>query len=91
VYTLVCCARCHWRCLLDVQFANSVDALQASDDVDDLKLVSCGIERPVIALNKPLDACKGPYYDQQSVPANAYTSIYATLQQQQVCSVVCRL
>jgi hypothetical protein len=72
-----------------VQFANAVDALQASDDVDDMKLLSCSSGRSVIALNKPMSACKGPYYDQQSIPVNAYTSIYTALQQKQVRMVFC--
>eukprot|EP00953_Heterococcus_sp_UTEX-ZZ885_P027712 14834-Heterococcus_DN1.PRE.2 len=76
--------RCHWRCLLDVQFANSVDALQAFDDVEELKLVSCCSDRPIVALNKPLSACNGPYYDQQSIPVKAYTSNYTALQQKQM-------
>jgi hypothetical protein len=87
----VCYTRCHWRCLLDVQYANAVDALQASDDVEDMKLVSCGGERPIVALNKPLDACKGPYHDQHCMPANAYTNTYSALQQKQVCIVTSTL
>jgi hypothetical protein len=87
----MCCARCHWRCLLDVQFANAIDALQTCDDVEELKLVSCGSERPVVALNKHLSACNGPYFDQHCIPANAYTSTYTALQQKQVRSVSCTL
>jgi hypothetical protein len=77
------CARCHWRCVLDVQFASAVDAVQSPDVVDELKRVSCGSKRSIVALSKPLTACRGPYYEQHCIPANAYTSTYTTLQQKQ--------
>jgi hypothetical protein len=79
--------------VLDVQFATAVDAVQSPDVVEVLKLVSCGSKRPTVALSKPLSACKGPSYNQHSIPVNADTSTYTALQQKQkqVRSVTCTL